>query len=391
MADPLHSDVVIVDYADDKRVVFTSTNQGFLHAIDATFPKSGSYGDTRGGEEIFAFIPKELLPNLHYSMIGDYPGEHLYGLDGNVMPWHTDHNGDGIVNGTDQLLLIIGMRRGGKHYYALDVTDPERPRYLWQIDGGQADFSKLAQTWSRPSLITVNRNDAHEQVLVFGGGYDDSVDDLQESRATSGNTIYFVDRDGQLILSASHNDMDYAIPSDLTVIDSDSNGLADRIYVGDLGGQIFRISFDDLNDGLDVVRFADLPDGAYRPFFYLPSIATGVRANDPASLGILIGSGNRDNPISDPNNGMVYMLEDRLDLANSSSTLPLGTNDLYNANDVLLQSADAAVRVEELVKRKERSGWLLTLEAGQKVLARSLIVEGMAYVSVYNATHTNTD
>ena len=102
MADPLHSDVVIADYAGGKRVVFTATNQGFLHAIDATYPDPDSYGDTRGGEEIFAFIPKELLPNLHYSLINEAPGEHLYGLDGNVVPWHTDANGDGIVNGEDQ-------------------------------------------------------------------------------------------------------------------------------------------------------------------------------------------------------------------------------------------------------------------------------------------------
>jgi len=71
--------------------------------------------------------------------------------------------------------------------------------------------------------------------------------------------------------------------------------------------------------------------------------------------------------------------------------LPLTRTDLYNANDVLLQSTDASVRAEELVKRKERSGWLLTLEAGEKVLAKSLIVEGRAYMSVYNATHTNID
>jgi len=385
MADPLHSDVVIADYADDQRVVFTATNQGFLHAIDATYPKPGTYGDTKGGEEIFAFIPKELLPNLHYSMIRDHPGEHLYGLDGNVVPWHTDINGDGIVNGDDQLILVIGMRRGGKNYYALDVTDPDHPRYLWQIEGGKGDFAKLAQTWSRPSLITVNRFDKSERVLVFGGGYDDSLDDLQEAQPSTGNSIFFVDRNGQLIRAVSHSNMKYAIPSDLAVIDTDGNGLADRIYVGDLNGQIFRISFDDLSTGLEVELFAELADDDYRPFFYPPSVSNSVRPNKPDLLGLLIGSGNRDNPVTDLNEGMIFMLEDNRDLAGNSVDLPLSLNDLYFANDALLQSTDATVRKEERAKRDDLSGWFLSLESGEKVLANALSFEGAGFVTVYKA------
>jgi len=100
-------------------------------------------------------MPQELLSNVKYLIHGGFTGEHLYGLDGNIVPWHTDQNGDGIVNGTDKLVLIFGMRRGGSNYYAMDVTNPESPRLIWQISGGQGDFKNLAQSWSRPSLLSV--------------------------------------------------------------------------------------------------------------------------------------------------------------------------------------------------------------------------------------------
>jgi len=48
--------------------------------------------------------------------------------------------------------------------------------------------------------------------------------------------------------------MKYAIPSDLAVIDSNGDGLADRIYVGDLDSQIFRISFNDLSDPINPIH-----------------------------------------------------------------------------------------------------------------------------------------
>ena len=68
------------------------------------------------------------------------------------------------------------MRRGGNHYYALDVTDRNAPRYLWQIDGGAGDFARLGQSWSEMTLAKVPFNDEDKVVLLFGGGYDENQD-----------------------------------------------------------------------------------------------------------------------------------------------------------------------------------------------------------------------
>ena len=45
----------------------------------------------------------------------------------------------------------------------------------------------------------------------------------------------------------SHAEYSIAFATDLTVIDSDADGLADRIYAADLGGRVWRIDFDDVD------------------------------------------------------------------------------------------------------------------------------------------------
>lgn len=374
MGAPLHSNAVTADYSNNKRVVFTMTNQGFLHAVDATYPVNP--GDLQGGSEIFAFMPKELLPNIDYMMNGGFTGEHLYGLDGQITRWHTDNNNDGIVNGSDELLIVFGMRRGGNHYYALDVTDPRNPRFKWQITGGAGAFAKLNQTWSKASLVTVKSGNATERVLMFGGGYDDSLDDLQAARPSTGNSIFMVDNDGDLIWSASHPAMRYAIASDITVIDSDSDGLADRAYVGDLGSQVWRIDFDDIRDSSDFVvsHFADLSGQGYRPLFYKPSVS---RESATGSLMIALGAGNRDNPISDQARGALFMLIDSkteaLD-AGSAKLVPLTYNELYDVTN------EPQVPVSE---QTANQGWFVQLEPGEKALSAPLTLEGRLLATTF--------
>ncbi len=263
MGDPLHSKSVSIDYGD-REVVYVMTNQGLLHAIDATET------DATGGDELFAFMPKRLLRNLPVLQGGATGIDHVYGLDGGLTPWHTDADGDGTVDDGEELLLVFGMRRGGTAYYALDVTDPTSPRLDWVIDDTTAGFEELAQSWSRPALVDVRSGGTgstlKERVLVFGGGYDaDRLDGRKKRRDADGNAIYLVDRRGNRVARFAHPQMKHSIAADPTVIDSDADGLADRLYAADVGGQVWRVDFDDPTIDADttVTRLADL--GADHP------------------------------------------------------------------------------------------------------------------------------
>ena len=171
-----------MDYGN-RQVVFVMTNQGLLHAIDATAPTVPGSGDASGGEELFAYMPRRLLANLPALASGEVGDEHVYGLDGGITRWHEDADNDGVVDAGESLLLILGMRRGGDAYHAIDVSDPRAPRLRWVIDARTPGFANLAQSWSRASLIEVRRGAGTERVLVFGGGYDAARSTIAPSAA----------------------------------------------------------------------------------------------------------------------------------------------------------------------------------------------------------------
>ncbi len=395
MGDALHSKVVTANYGN-QTVAYAITNQGFLHAIDATTPIDINASDSSGGNELFAFMPQELLANLPAlkENIRD-PQNHIYGLDGQITPVHTDTNGDGIVDNGEELLLVFGMRRGGNNYYAVDVTTPSSPKLVWQIKGGVAPYENLAQTWSRMSLITgstgPNKEDK-EKVLVFAGGYDAAVvDDTDGSAKANGNAIYVVDLDGKHIWSTnglSTAGMDYSIPSDLTIIDTDADSKADRMYVGDTGGNVWRVDFDLVRKTSDykVTPFAKLKNeaGDNQPFFYPPSVAF-----NSSSLGdflsISLASGNRTDPVKLDAQNAIYMMrdEDTRRGGTTSTNGPIELNALYPATNNDVASADpdiaAAARNQLAIDR----GWYINLDVGEKGLSSLVSFEGNLMATTY--------
>lgn len=389
MGDPLHSKSVQVNYGTQK-VVYLMTNQGLLHAIDATSPSVSGSADTSGGEELFAFMPQRLLSNLPKLQENRNSGAHIYGLDGGITRWHTDTNNDGIVNNGERLLLIVGMRRGGTAYHALDVSSPNSPRLQWVIDDTNPDFPQLAQSWSRMSLINVRDGSSERKVLAFAAGYDADVQDpLNEPAPSLGNAIYMVDDDGDMVWkvdSRDHADMQYSIASDLTIIDSDRDALADRIYVGDLGGQLWRIDFDDIRVTPDVTLLADLDDGDHQPFFYAPSVALN-RSGGDEYLSVSIGSGNRTNPLLAGMQNNLYMIRDtdvdKGPPASGFSTIE--PNDLFDATNDTISSSDPDVADAAKEDLDDAQGWRVALAINEKALSRLTTFEGKLLATTFEA------
>ena len=122
---------------------------------------------------------------------------------------YKDKNHNAQVDTGEKVYLFFGLRRGGKAYYALDVSDPNKdPTLLWKIDPSQSDFSELGQTWSKPVLtkLRYGKNKNLRPVLIFGGGYNTRIDEqdvtLREkaSTANEGTSVYIVNaKTGALI------------------------------------------------------------------------------------------------------------------------------------------------------------------------------------------------
>ena len=394
MGDPLHSTPVVVVYGGtpgtpdlSDAVVYVTTNDGYLHAFDA---------DT--GEERFAFVPRELLTNLPRIFDNTDSAGKAYGADGPIQVLRQDVNGDGVIEtgAGDRIVLYFGMRRGGTNYYAVDVSDPDSPTLLWTA--GAAELPRVGQTWSPPILTQVavdgvDQNDENT-VLVVGGGYPvaGNQDNPGYSVDGTGNAIFMIDAmTGALLWSAGptaeHNlqlaQMTNAIPSTVRVIDLNNDNFADRMYVGDMGGRVWRFDiFNGQNQNnlvaggviaslgaadLDAPTVAD-----NRRFYNAPDVALVPRETD-SYLNIAIGSGYRAHPLNMQTDDRFYGLRDynvfqQLDqLAyNAISADPIVDNDpqlVDVTNDVSPVIPEGAL------------GWKLSLP-GEKVLSESRTFDG---------------
>ncbi|AJE04269.1 pilus assembly protein [Geobacter pickeringii] len=310
LGDILHSVPLVVDYngptaTDPNRHIFFGSNDGMLHCIS----------DVDGSEE-WAFVPPDALPRLKLFQEGT---SHPYFVDGSVRLYQ-ERNSSGVIS---KAIIIFGQRGGGDNYYAIDVTTPTAPRLLWRINSATTGLSELGQTWSEPVVATVRKNDASNnpasyQAVIFAAGFDSSQsNNTAVAASTKGRGIFMVNLlDGTLLKSFLHdatNGLDYAMPSTVTAVDKTADGIVDRVYVGDLGGNLWRFAAPTGDDNLVdnwVIRklFASNPGAdtsGGRKIFYQPEIAFQGSFDY-----LFFSTGDRDNPRSTTAVDRLYGVKD---------------------------------------------------------------------------------
>lgn len=394
MEDPLHSRPVVINYKSEKdnngdiihdSAVFVATNSGYLHGFKA---------DKNHFEEYFSFIPKELLPNLAAYKNGATVADKVYGLDGPITYWHQDINQDSIVDSGEKVLLFIGMRRGGRNYYALDVSNPRTPKFAWQITGGSSKFSNVGQSWSEMTLAKVPWEGGFRVVLFFGGGYDPAEDDRSSPGEHSmGNSIFMVDAEsGELLWQASnssadllHSDMTSSFVSNIRPVDYDGDSITDFLYAADVGGQVWRIDINKKTTaGSDFAKggviFNANGDGgsSYKRLYYTPSIAYSV-ANGEGHLTLALGSGFRAHPLQISQADSFYILKD-YDITTAPTTYTEVTPNLL-----------ATIGQTSSIEKMKR-GWQYQLtRQSEKVLSKALTTNGSIYFTTFEPSITGSD
>ncbi len=402
MGDPLHSAPAVVVYGGatgspdlDDATVYVGTNDGYLHAFDVVT-----------GDELFAFIPQELLANLPVLFRNADSPNKTYGLDGPIQVLRRDLNADGIIDAGagDRVILYVGMRRGGTHYYALDVSRPNSPKLLWQV--GRNQLTRLGQTWSTPIISRVDidgvAQNSQNTVLIIGGGYDTGQDNPGYSTDTFGNAIYMLDAEtGALLWSAGPDDsnnltldeMTNAIPSTVRVIDLNNDEFADRMYVGDMGGRVWRFDVfngqvrDELVSGGVIASLgaADLDSPTVaenRRFYNAPDVALVPRKND-SYLNIAIGSGYRAHPLNTATEDRFYGIRDYsvFEQLSQGDYDTISENPIRDADPQLVDVTNDASPALPL----GALGWKLSVP-GEKVLSESRTFAGTVIFTTFSPT-----
>ncbi|MCC6544612.1 MAG: VWA domain-containing protein [Nitrospirae bacterium] len=397
LGDILHSKPSVVHYSESRSVIYVGANDGMLHAFEDST-----------GEELWGFVPTDLLGSLKNLVSGTM---HPYFADASPRIFIKDANGNGTISSADgdKVVLIFGARRGTSSYFALDVTNPDAPSVIWRIgaaitatdpDVGSAwNDAELGQSWSEPEITRVVISGEEKYIFLIGGGYDTLSEDVspRTTSATKGRAVYAVDvltgsklweysyttSTGAADPSNNKHDMTYAIPSSLTVIDSDGNGYADRAYVGDAGGQIWR--FDIGNNltsnwtGKIIFRSNTGADGSTgRKILYPPDLVQEIGYDV-----LYFGTGDREYPRGTSVVDRLYAIKDA-----GNITTPLTESNLYNATENLLQetSTSASEIASILSSLSTSKGWYIKLDQhnGEKVLAPATVFAKVAYFTSFS-------
>ncbi len=416
--DVLHSRPSVVNYnrsgqPDGRDIVaYYGSNDGIFHAV------KGGDNDADGNEK-WGFVPVEHFGNFKrmytldplISNAANNPVPKPYFVDGSVGNYTYDGNNDGRltadVGSTDKVYLFLSMRRGGRFYYALDVTDPDAPKFLWKKSNTSSGYTELGQTWSEAKSAKIRYQT--NPVLIFGLGYDAPANDANPpTTATMGRGIMVADAaTGSAIWQAGPNPtgahdnltvsgMIYSISADPVVLDTNNDGYVDRIYVADTGGNVWRANIHDSDpEHWTVYKVASIGGTVAnnRKFLYPPDVvyATGYDA-------ILIGSGDREHPTNVTALNRYYMFKDSHSLNASGPIFPNGGNtysyitevDLYDATANLVQVGTSIQKTTAASSLTSKSGWYVTLgkynsstgaydAIGEKVVGGSVSVGGATY------------
>jgi Tfp pilus tip-associated adhesin PilY1 len=377
-----------------KRIIVAGANDGQLHAFK-----------TSNGTEAWSFIPPNFLHKLKNVAHKTHPTglSHQYFVDGPItvaevwLPASPPGNPAVKLVADWRTLLIVGEGRGAMSYlwsssstctsgfdsnysasypyycgyHALDITNTTAaPTYRWRLNPTAAQAPYLGEPWSKVYVGRVKINGNEKWVGFMGGGQN-----LSSCTGTDcdkrGKGFYVIDlADGTILWSYTRaNDatnMNYALPGTPSMVDTDNDGYVDRVYIGDLGGTMWRFKFCSYSSGASCNTAnwtgGRLFTGTAGAIYSIPSVARDAKGN----LWAFWGTGDRVDVTGTTAANKFYAVKD------ADAASPRVLADLINVTSATYTDSDA------------RKGWYVSLAGtGEKVLSDSAVFHGVVYFTSF--------
>jgi type IV pilus assembly protein PilY1 len=225
------------DFKDREPVVWVGANDLGLHGFKA-----------EDGAEVLAYVPGPLYANL--ARLSDQVYSHRYFTDGSPFAADAKLEGGDFADSTWRTVLVSGLNKGGRGYFALDVTDPATfteanaaDRVLWEFT--DADDVDLGYTFNQPPVNRLTKQARQiakmangKWAAIVGNGYN----------APSGRAALYIlfiadGTDGWAggdfikLVAGTSTTSGLSTPYPF---DSDGDGDIDIVYAGDIEGRLWR-------------------------------------------------------------------------------------------------------------------------------------------------------
>jgi len=355
--------------------LYAGGNDGMLHAFNA---------DT--GEEVWAYIPSLLISKL--KNLATDPYTHNYFIDGGLTAGDVNF---GTTAAPDwRTVLIGGLGAGGKGLYALDATSPDATnetfaaaKILWEITPATSGFNDLGDTYGDPIIVRLNTG---QWAAIVGNGYNNT--------ASGRAWLYIIDiKTGALIKALDTGSGSTTSPNGLSspvAIDTNFDGKVDRVYAGDIDGNLWKFDISDSNAGNWTAPTTPLiatgksivgaPDVAAHPISgYIVYFATGR---------LFTAADGSDSTVANH----AYGIWDGAPAANTALLDQTLTEKAYGSIRVRVSSglpvnwSDASDPTNKPLHR----GWRTALPPGERVMGAGFVRDARYHFSAVNPVIVNT-
>lgn len=365
-------------------IVYAGANSGMLHAFN-----------DNTGEELWAFIPPNILSSLR-EMTTSVANTTIpiYGVDGSPVVK------DVFLRGQWRTVLMAGLGRGGQGYFALDVTVPETPKFLfafandsansviryWDPSGRQTEqnhrgvsaefnYSKLGETWSTPTMFSLADGLSRKWIASIGDGVKNGAEDAA--------TFYAIDleQDGKVLklikLVDTPGGFTNSVPGQVSAITADTTKAANYkgalAYFTDIEGKLFKVNLSDRGRMYDTTELFDAEGNTVNQRASFMPVTTSTDGDD--KVWAYFGTGNLKKEkvhlsLSTIQN-RIFGIKDQ-QFPNFSS---VGKSTISSLNNVTSKGG--------MCPGEDDLGWYIDLKRDEKVTNKLAISQGVLTAPLY--------
>ncbi|HGO8300108.1 TPA: PilC family type IV pilus tip adhesin, partial [Neisseria meningitidis] len=362
----------------------TSANDGMVHIF-----KKGN-GDARNYSLKLSYIPgtmprkdiqntestlaKELRAFAEKGYVGD-----RYGVDGGFVLRQVNN-----LNGQDRVFMFGAMGFGGRGAYALDLTkaDSNNPTAvsLFDVKNDKNKGNNSAELGYTVGTPQIGKTHDGKYAAFLASGYaTKTIDDQQNKTALY---VYDLESSGTLIKKIDVLGGKGGLSSP-TLVDKDLDGTVDIAYAGDRGGKMYRFDLSGNNPNSWTVR--TIFEGT-KPITSAPAIS---QLKDKRVVIFGTGSDLSEDDVLSTDEQHIYGIFDDDTATNNVKV------DLKGLGGGLLEQhltqEDKTLFLTDY-KRSDGSGdkgWVVKLEAGQRVTVKPTVVLRTAFVTIHKYTGTD--